>query len=98
MPIDRERLADALTRIEVRVPATGPMAGKIVAEQMADAIIQAYGEQDPARQLLEEALHLRMNGEYAPGGCENWRQWDRKAEAFLRGLARDVREDGDHGD
>jgi hypothetical protein len=93
VPIDRERLADALTQIEVRVPATGPLAGKIVAEQMADAIMQAYGDQDPGRQLLEEALHLRMNGEYAPGGTENWHGWERKAEAFLRGLTPEVRED-----
>jgi hypothetical protein len=88
MPIDRERLADALTRIEVRVPATGPLAGKVVAEQMADAIIQAYGEQDPARQLLEEAFFLRQYGERPPGGGnENWHDWERRAESFLRGLA-----------
>lgn len=44
-------------------------------------------EMYPAVALLEEALHLRMNGEYAPGGKENWHDWDRKAETFLRGLA-----------
>ena len=37
-----------------------------------------------AIRLLEEALHLRMNGEYAPGGKENWHDWDRKTEIFLR--------------
>jgi hypothetical protein len=37
-----------------------------------------------ARQLLEEALHLRMHGERAPGGNETWAEWDRKAEAYLR--------------
>lgn len=37
-----------------------------------------------ARQLLEEALHLRMHGERAPGGDETWAGWDRKAEAYLR--------------
>ena len=39
---------------------------------------------DIAVRLLEEALHLRMNGERAPGGNETWQDWDRKAEAFLR--------------
>ena len=34
--------------------------------------------------LLEEAFFLRQNGEYAPGGKENWRDWERKAEVFLR--------------
>lgn len=40
----------------------------------------------PAVQLLEEALFLRTNGEYAPGGNENWHAWDDKTERFLRGL------------
>jgi hypothetical protein len=39
---------------------------------------------DEAVRLLEEALHLRMHGERAPGGNETWREWDRKTEAFLR--------------
>lgn len=37
-----------------------------------------------ARRLLEEALHLRANGERAPGGTETWQQWERKAEEYLR--------------
>lgn len=41
---------------------------------------------DEAIRLLEEALHLRMNGERAPGGTETWRDWDRKTEVFLRSL------------
>jgi hypothetical protein len=41
---------------------------------------------NPAVALLEEAFFLRQNGEYAPGGNENWHNWDRKAETFLRGL------------
>jgi hypothetical protein len=45
--------------------------------------------------LLREALHLRMNGERAPGGNENWRDWDRKAERFLQGLLPPEREDED---
>lgn len=39
---------------------------------------------DEAVRLLEEALHLRQNGERAPGGTETWRDWDRAAERFLR--------------
>lgn len=37
-----------------------------------------------AIQLLEEALHLRRNGERAPGGTETWRDWERRAGEFLR--------------
>jgi hypothetical protein len=40
----------------------------------------------PAIRLLEEALHLRMNGERAPGGNETWHAWDLEAETFLRSL------------
>jgi hypothetical protein len=39
-----------------------------------------------AVRLLEEAFFLRVNGEHAPGGSENWHDWDLKAETFLRGL------------
>lgn len=45
-----------------------------------------YAYRTPAVRLLEEALHLRVNGEYAPGGRENWRDWERAAESLLRGL------------
>lgn len=41
-----------------------------------------------AVRLLEEALHLRQNGERAPGGTETWRDWDRKVERFLRDALR----------
>lgn len=41
----------------------------------------------PAIQLLEEALFLRTNGERPPGHEEStWRDWDSRAEVFLRGL------------
>jgi hypothetical protein len=43
---------------------------------------------DAAVRLLEEALHLRMNGERAPGGNETWRDWERRAEKALRDIAR----------
>jgi len=36
-----------------------------------------------AIRLLEEALHLRQNGERAPGGNETWRDWDKRADRFM---------------
>lgn len=43
----REALVDALTRLELRVMLTGPIAGMINAESMADAIIEALGYGNP---------------------------------------------------
>jgi hypothetical protein len=40
----REQLVDALARIELRITTTGPMAWKINAESMADALIEALGK------------------------------------------------------
>jgi hypothetical protein len=37
-----------------------------------------------ARKLLETALHLRMFGENAPGGAENWADWQTNVERYLR--------------
>jgi hypothetical protein len=42
----RDQLVDAIACIELRVPQSGPMAGKIPAESMADAIITALGMPD----------------------------------------------------
>lgn len=55
---------------------------------MGDAVgtTEAVPVKSTAVKLLEEALFLRMNGEYAPGGKENWHDWDDKAERFLRAL------------
>lgn len=39
---------------------------------------------ETAIRLLEEAFHLRMNGERAPGGNETWQDWDQRCEEFLR--------------
>ena len=39
----RDSLVDALTRLEIKVQLTGPIAGMINAESMADAIIEALG-------------------------------------------------------
>lgn len=36
--------------------------------------------------LVDEALAIRMYGERAPGGTENWADWDIKAEAEMRGI------------
>lgn len=33
--------------------------------------------------LVEAALHLRLNGEHAPGGNETWEGWVDRANAFL---------------
>ena len=41
-------------------------------------------DEDTAIRLLEEALHLRVNGEWAPGGTETWAGWERETEEFLR--------------
>ena len=40
----RAQLADALTRLDVRVLTAGPAAFKVNAESMADAIIEALGD------------------------------------------------------
>ena len=39
----RDTLTDALTHLEVSVPVSGPDTGKINAESMADALIEALG-------------------------------------------------------
>jgi hypothetical protein len=50
----------------------------------------SQGDKPDSVALLEQALFLRQHGEYAPGGRENWHDWDLRAEAFLRGwLERD---------
>jgi hypothetical protein len=43
----RDELIDALAHLEVRVATSGPDAGKIDAESMADAIIEAFTEVTP---------------------------------------------------
>lgn len=45
---------------------------------------------DQARQLVEDALFLCVNGERPPGAprddltAETWADWTRRAEAYLR--------------
>lgn len=45
---------------------------------------QVLAERDDAHALLHAALHLRTHGEHAPGGTENWQNWERAAEDRLR--------------
>jgi hypothetical protein len=45
-------------------------------------------ESSEALALLKEAFHICQNGERAPGGNENWRDWERKTETYLRSLLR----------
>lgn len=71
-----ERLAAVLDRMAVYAEA-----GSLLGEPMPS--------QDPARQLVEQALHLRMYGERAPGAptdpaAETWADWDRRAQAWAR--------------
>ena len=41
VPVTRDQLADALTRLDVRVLTSGPAAGIVNADSMADAIMEA---------------------------------------------------------
>lgn len=52
----------------------------------AAPVTRAAARAATAIQLLEEAMHLRTQGENAPGGHETWREWDRRTETFLRSL------------
>lgn len=42
-----------------------------------------------AKDLVAYALHLRMCGEYSPGGNENWRDWEKVATDYLMSTAED---------
>lgn len=72
----------------------GPPGAEYRMVRRTESVLPDNGPEDapggtpksPAIKLLEEALFLRMNGEYAPGGNENWHEWDDKAERFLRSL------------
>ena len=46
-------------------------------------LIRAENERDEMRRLLDTALNIRMYGERAPGGNENWRDWEQAASALL---------------
>lgn len=56
-------------------------------------VLQRVGKFTPhqmrkqAEQLVEEALHLRMYGELAPGSYDTWAEWDQRAEAYLRDVS-----------
>lgn len=63
-----------------------PEPGTVAIRQLGEAI-----------KLLRYALHLRINGERAPGGDETWAQWDHDAETFLRSLLPPEPGSGDNG-
>ena len=79
-----ERLAFGALHSHLRDRHPARYRALSVAGRLADGQLQA--DLDRAIRLLEAALHLRMNGERAPGGSETWQDWDRRAETFLRGL------------
>jgi len=51
------------------------------------------GTEDELKGLVEEAMHLCVNGERAPGGNETWAAWHLKAERLLRSLQPLAREE-----
>lgn len=59
----RTQLIDALARLEVKVPVTGPLAGKVLADSFADALIAALDDAVP---------------EYAPVTNEQFEQFTKK--------------------
>lgn len=85
-------LAEIAARVhDIQYRVTGQAAARLYPGELRLMGEVTGGEPDAAPKppeiaLLEEALHLRMNGEYAPGGNENWHDWDLRAEVFLRGL------------
>lgn len=79
------RIGDALCA--ERESDEAAWGGRDPSASYAEWRAEGYSPPDmPARRLLEEALHLRMNGERAPGGNETWREWDTRTETFLRSL------------
>ena len=69
-------LGEAKTLLRALAAITERLAG--------DEQAHLAAESATAVTLLGDAMHLRVNGERAPGGNETWPDWDRKAEAFLR--------------
>ena len=53
----RDQLIDALTRLDVRVLTSGPAAGKVCAESMADALIEALTGKPAAVFTSTASLH-----------------------------------------
>lgn len=47
---------------------------------------ESESTESQALTLLKEAFFIRQHGERAPGGNENWRDWERKTELYLRSL------------
>jgi len=68
----------------------------VVPRREGDGLALPWTGQAERELLLKEALFLRANGEYAPGGNETWHGWDDKAERFLRGLLPPEQAEDDH--
>lgn len=85
----RDDLAPFLGRAYIRWGADAAEA--VMGAYHAGRAHAGYGT---ANELLEEAMHLAMNGERAPGGNETWREWFRKTEAYLRSLMDEGGDDG----
>jgi hypothetical protein len=57
-----------------------------LAEAQQKTIREEVAARGRAEELLRTAMAIRMYGERAPGGNENWADWDRDAEQFLRSI------------
>lgn len=64
----RAQLIDALTRLEVRFLTEGPMAGKVVADQFADTLIEALGRRETAAERTERKRVFRAGLREGTGG------------------------------
>lgn len=51
-----------------------------------EEIAAAKTARDETVKLLERALHLYQDGEFAPGGTETLHGWARETEGYLRSL------------
>jgi hypothetical protein len=63
----RAQLIDALTCLEVRFLTEGPMAGKVVADQFADTLIEALERRETAAERTERRRVFRVGLRNAGG-------------------------------
>jgi hypothetical protein len=75
----REQLDAVLAAMD----ETRPAARDALMGVFAPTLRRLRRERDTARSLLDTALNIRMYGERAPGGNENWRDWERDVSAYL---------------
>ena len=81
-PHDRQCISGAGHRLRLHMNRAGFAWDD--REAAGSALRLAKAQCDEAVKLLERVLHLRMNGERAPGGNETWQDSDRDVEAYLR--------------